>query len=324
MIMKQTFLTLLLTLFISGCIGSSKPKIESWYYTPPRDSTTTLYGVGDGASFKSAKVDALASISNNLSVTLQSSYEKSDQSVRTNQDERTLQEIRQTIKTQAKKISFSKVNIAKEQVVDKRVYLLVSVNRARLYKEHQRKLDVQMQKIERNITASNSLSLLERFIALKHLHDTSSRIIASVALLRVIDSRKDLSAYESTIANYEKAYLKVKGSLKLHVKSSRESQMFKLALQKSLMNMGVKLVQDGADGVIELKFNSKKEKLMGYNIEKCFLHVNLSNDKKSIIASKDYVVVGKSKIDFSQSRHNCVTKFDSRINDEGIFESLGI
>ncbi|MEA2110911.1 MAG: LPP20 family lipoprotein [Campylobacterota bacterium] len=322
--MKQTFLTLLLTLLISGCIGTTKPKIESWYYTPPRDTATTLYGVGDGASFKSAKVDALASISSNLSVTLQSNYEKSDQAVRSDGSERTLQEIRHTIKTQAKKISFSKVDIIKEQVIEKRVYLLVSVNRARLYAEHQRKLDAQMQKIERDITASQSLSSLERFIALKQFHDTSSTLIATVAVLRAINSRRDLSNYENTIAKYEKAYLKSKSSLKLHVKSSRESQMFKLALQKSLMNMGVKLVQDGADGVVELKFNSKKERLMGYNIEKCFLHVKLSNSQKSIIASKDYVVVGKSKIDFSQSHHNCVTKFSTRIDNEGLFESLGI
>jgi hypothetical protein len=321
--MIRQLLLLLFLLLLTGCFGT-KPKVEPWFYTPPRDNSATLYGVGDGASFESAKAEALSAISHHISMTLQSSYEKSDQAIRKDGNEKTLQEIRHHIKTQAKSIRFTKVNVVKEQVLEKRVYLLVSVDRAKLYKEHQRQLDKKLKKIDREIKASSALSPLERFIALKHFDDVSVALYATVALLRAIDSRRQLSVYEHKIAAYDAQYLKAKNSLKLHVKSNRESQMFKLVLQKALMNLGVKLVEKGADGIIEVSSHSKKDKIMGYNIEKCFIHVKMSSAKKSGIASQDYVIVGKSKIDFSQSHHNCVTKFESRISDEGIFKSLGM
>jgi hypothetical protein len=320
--MIRQLLLLLLLLLLTGCFGT-KPKVEPWFYKPPRDTSTTLYGVGDGASFESAKAEALAAISEHISMTLQSSYKKSDQAIRSDGNEKTLQEIRHSITTQAKSIHFKKVNVVKEQLLNKRVYLLVSVDRNRLYRDHQRQLDAKLKKIEREITASHSLSTLEQFIALKHFHDTAAELHGRVALLRAIDSRHKLTPYEQKIAHYQEQYLQAKNSLKLHVKSNRSSQMFKLAVQKIFMQMGVKLVEHHADGIIDVSSHSKKDKIMGYNIEKCFIHVKMSSDKKSSIASQDYVVVGKSKIDFSQSHHNCVTKFESRIRDEGIFKSLG-
>jgi len=314
---------LLLLFFFSGCLAT-EPKIASWYYTPPHDNATTLYGVGEGFDQNAAKTMALSHISHNLSMTLHSSYVKSDQSVRENKRELTLQEVRHTIKTQAKVLNFSDVVTENEQLINGRVYLLVSISRAALYQEQKEKLSEIINGYKRQFKQMSHLSTLEQFIVLKHFHDDASALKSQTELLHAIDSRQDVRAFKQFVTEHESDYLKRKNSLSLALVSDTQSRGFKEVLEHELTLLGVKITKNGSDGVIKLKSHSKKEYLMGYHFEKCFLHVDMIATNKSVIASSDHVISGKSKVDFSQSHHNCVTKFASKVADEGIFKSLGV
>jgi hypothetical protein len=110
----------------------------------------------------------------------------------------------------------------------------------------------------------------------------------------------------------------------VNVQSDAATSTFKEVLEHELGGIGVKISGTASDGTLKISSQSKQEYLLGFYVEKCFLHVNLLDAKNRLIAAKEHIVSGKSKIDFSQSRHNCVAKFAAKVAQEGIFESLGI
>ncbi len=320
--MLRHFLLALLLLLVSGC-STSQPTVASWYHTPPRDTSTTLYGVGEGVDLASAKAMALSQIAHSISMTLESRYDKRDQSIRFNTQEQTLQEIEHHITTQAQTLHVTEVHIDNEQWVSGRLYLLVHIERNKLYAEEQRLLEERLKAHRRRIEQTAAHSALEQFVQLQRFHDDLNELQNRITLLHAIDATRDTSPYRREIETYEDRYEAQKKALRLTIVADEKSRGFKQIIAQKLSALGINVDSSGADGTIVLTLQSKKEQLSGYYIEQCRLHVNCRDADAVGVASRDYVLVGTSRIDFSQSYHDCVQQFALEVTQEGIFKSLG-
>ncbi len=321
--MLQHFLLALFLLALSGC-STPRPAVALWYYAPPHNTPTTLYGVGEGVDLASAKVMALSQIAHGISMTLQSRYDKRDQSIRFNAQEQTLQEIEHHITTQAQTLHFSEVHVDKEQWIAGRLYVLVRMDRATLYAQEQRRLQERLNTFRRRFDQMAVRSSLEQFVQLQQFHDAAESLRNRIALLHAIDATRDTSGYRHIIAQYEDRYAVQKNALHLKVVADAVSRGFERIVRQQLLKVGITVDNVGSDGIIDLTSQSKKEQLAGYNIEQCHLHVKCRDGNAMTVASREYVFVGTSRIDFSQSHHDCVQQFASQVTQEGIFKSLGL
>ncbi len=321
--MRKLVLCCIMLGLFSGCVRHTHT-VGVWYFTPPHNTATTLYGVGEGADYPAAKTMALSNIAHNVRMTLQSRYEKRDQSVRVDGTERTLQEVSHRISTQAEALHFSDVTIEREAVVNGRVYLLVSVERKQLYRDQESALREKLQTYQRQFEQLQTQSNLVQFVLLKHIADRLPELKKRLELLRVLDDQQDVSWYRTWIHQYEKRYEVRRHALHLSMRADASSQGFQEVLKRQLLSLGVNVNQAGRDGEIVVRSHSKREQLLGYYMEKCFLHIGVIDADRTPLASREYVLVGKSSIDFSQSHHNCVEKFTSKVVSTGIFNSLGL
>lgn len=321
--MLHRFLSALLLLLLAGC-STSKPTVASWYHTPPHNTSAILYGVGEGVDLASAKAMALSQIAYAISTTLESRYDKRDQSIRFNANEQTLQEVEHRITTKSPTLHFNTVYIDKEQWVEGRLYVLVHIERERLYAEEQQRLEERLDAYRRRFEHAASRSSLEQFVQLQRFHDDANALNAHIALLHAIDAHRDTSQYRRFIQTYEDRYEAHKSALRLQIVADARSQGFQEIIYQNLVKHGITIDKRGADGTIVVTSKYNKEKLLGYYIEQCYLHVNCRDGDAATVASRDYIFVGKSRIDFSQSHHDCVQQFALKVTNEGIFKSLGL
>ncbi len=320
--MLRYFLLALFLLLLGGC-STSRPAVAPWYHTPPHNTPTTLYGVGEGVDLASAKAMALSHIAHGISMTLESRYDKRDQSIRFNTQEQTLQEVEHHITTQAQTLHVSEVNIDKEQWIAGRLYILVHIERKRLYAEEQRRLNERLDAYRRRFKQATARSSLEQFVQLQRFHDEAQELRSRITLLDAIDAKRDTSEYRRFIDAYEDRYEAQRNALHLKVTSDTASRDFEHLIVQKLSALGITVDKAGADGAVRVTLQSKKEQLSGYYIEQCRLHVNCRDADGVTVASREYVFVGTSRIDFSQSHHDCVQQFALQVTQEGIFKSLG-
>lgn len=60
-------ITLFLSLVLSGCASNGKSGVlAEWVLSPPVDTSSTIYGVGEGMALRGARDDALAVIAGKL------------------------------------------------------------------------------------------------------------------------------------------------------------------------------------------------------------------------------------------------------------------
>jgi len=320
------FKLLLYGMLLLGYAGCSQPKPHraSWYVTPPHHTPTTLYGVGEGADFNAAKTMALAHLAHSLSMTLQSSFTKQEYSMRTNGKEQTLQEQRHRIRTEATLLHFRDVSIEQEQVLNGRIYLLVSVERARLYDAQEAALHETIETYQQQFESLQKQSSLTRFVLLKHINAQLPELKRQLELLKILDPTRDVSGYDTWIERYGRLYETQRHTLHLSLEADAVSTGFKEVFAEQLLALGVHVDASGHDGVIRITSKHKQEKLLGYYMQKCFVRIRVADAKGAPLASREYVLVGTSSIDFSQSHHNCVQQLASKVASEGIFKSLGL
>ena len=328
--MLRRLAALLFIVIFAGCGGGSAPKPQSypqWYLNPPQSNGATLYGVGSGPDLPSAKNEALSAISANLSVTVQSQFKKSDHSIRTNNSEQTLQDVLNTVQADTKALTFSNVNVEQNSVLNDKVLILVSVDRAQLFNDQKHRLDTKTSALKTELKNAEALSSIERFIIFKKVRAEHVGIASGAELLAAIKPGFDNSAYLDFTAANDSQFDSLKHGMKLHIKSDADTKLFVAPVIDALTEEGIKVEQSQSSGksvVIELAASTQQDTLYGYKIEKLRLSATTKTASGKTVASKQHTFSGKSRYDYTQARHQSVAKFKKKIAQDGIFTVLGL
>ena len=161
--MKQTnIINFTLVLFLGflfiSCTGAQKKlksqDIPSWFLSSPAQDKNNLYGTSSAYSLEQAKKQALNNISSYLSIEIQSSTEIQKNSGNGYYNHN----ISQNISTNTKKLQFTNTKIIKDTIINSKYYVLVQVNKNKLFDENKNIL----LNSDKNINNLLFYSLIER------------------------------------------------------------------------------------------------------------------------------------------------------------------
>lgn len=198
---RNILLITIISAFILGC-SASKEKTQnvtlpSWFVNPSAQDAQNLYGTSSAFTLEEAKKQALKNISSYLSLELNSStniqkstsagfYEKN---------------ITQNINSSTKKIQFTNSKIVQNKIIDSKFYVLVQVNKNKLFNENKNILENSDKNITNKINNSKNKSLLERIKTLSSLNQELKDSKDKAYILYAIDDSFDYKSYVSKYQN---------------------------------------------------------------------------------------------------------------------------
>lgn len=121
-------ITLFLSLVLSGCASSKSGALAEWVLSPPVDTSSTIYGVGEGVALRGARDDALAVIAGKLETHVTSDVQT--ETVLT--DGRETSKTRNRVRTTTESLKLSEFRTVKSAQAGNRLFVLLSVDRQTL------------------------------------------------------------------------------------------------------------------------------------------------------------------------------------------------
>ena len=319
----------LLSFFISfiflACGGSSPEPLAypSWYLNPPQNSSSFLYGVGEGKDIATAKASALSSVSASLSTTVSSELKQTQSSHSVNGEESTSRSAISSLKTEVKAMEFSDYQVTQNQVLGNTFLVLVKVSRAQLYKDQKNKLErfaLELQEERNNIKKSAPLKQVMMYD--KTVQKTDK--LKSLALItKTVNSSFNPHVYLEQISQLKTEKEDALNSLRVKVHTSPEAKVFMDAVKEGLNKAGIKSVTSKANTDIYLKSSFLNDEVYGYKISKATLSLSTKADNKTI-ASNTVVLSGKSRYNYTKAKLNSAQVLRKKIKSEGLFTILGI
>lgn len=305
--MKNIILLVVSIFVFTGCGSTAKvpmPKpvvLPQWYINAPSNTVSTLYGVGVAENLKEAKVEALRDMSEKLVVQIKSSFKTTTSSSSFGSYNK---EMKKELQVDAKKITFSnyKVENAVNQGSD--FYVLVSVNRDKLFAQRLKEFTLLDNNI--NIKSKKVESVLEK---IKTINDLKPSIQEAKNLAYILYTVKNSFKYQDFFRKYNNLFMKMeklKNSLKIIVKSNTKNTLYKTHLVSLLNKNGYKIVNKNADVKITIKNRVKNSKAMGWYIAKVSSTIKINTNNKNTNTttintigrssiSKDHILVDSAK-----------------------------
>lgn len=274
-----------------------------WYLNPIQNSSTTLYGAGEGKNLDEASKNALENLSSKLMVTINSTttiFSKSHRDFR----EYTSKITTYDIKSQIEQLSFRNYLVENRSFINSRVVVQVSVLKADLAKNLKDELNILYSEYEfinrQNFDSLNLFLKKEELLFDFYKNINKAQILDSlgydIGFIKKIDSLK--TEVES-----------LKNSISFFVSFDNKSEKFQDIYKDSLTKKGFKITNSKNNTYeISLSSNSSQKSPQGFYIVENILNIKLFDSKKNQIKTKIIELKGASSIDFNSANLNLVQK----------------
>ena len=333
--MKYTLAGLLIgMLFLSGC-GGSGPSVKEQehisgrdFLQAPSDSSEFFYAVGEGEDVSSAKNNALADISSRISVSISSSIDNRLSVSRENGIESTSQDIKTRVKSVAKTIEFSGVNVVQRMEKEESTQVLVKVDREILYQSYLKKLQRLEEKIQ---TQMNEIKRSSLFYQLKLSFQTRKKLLQAeefLLLLEAMNPRFEDKAYRVRFSKVEDSLDKIKKSAVFSIQADKNSASLSTLIKERLSADNIKMSSSKANVQIHLSTTAalKKYKSSNTKIAKMKIVIRTTTIKavneKGVTLSNNVI---KTKAASSISEEEAISQtrqYHKLIDKEGILSFL--
>jgi len=316
----------LVAFFFIGCGGTAKPEVisyPSWYLNPPQNTSSYLYGVGEGSSITLAKASALSSVSESLSLTVSSELKKSEQSIRDNGVESTYTSVATSLRAEAKEMEFSDYSIVQNQQIGTKIILVVKVSRQRLFTDQKAKLELyssalkaQVKSISKNATFKQAYLYQERAV--------KQHKLKSLALLtQTINPSFEINPYILQSREVGNASQNALNKIRVIIKGSAEGMVYIDAVKEGLNKAGIETVTHNANAELYIKNSFQTDTLYGFKIAKATLTLSIKQNKKTI-SSNTIILSGKSQYSYEKAKSNSAQLLRNKIKQDSIFTILGV
>jgi hypothetical protein len=293
---------------------NSSNTIPSWYLKPNSNSDDFLYGVGSGETMSTAKNEALNSMASRLSVSVYSNTTSITKS--TNSGSYSKFNVKK-LQLDVEKIKFNDYQIVKSSVANDNYYVLLSVDRKKLYKQkfdELRELDRKIENIYYRASKQSALENLrmqdEFFTILDKANSKSNNLLAINP-----DFYKEQFSIKYNKMKFD--FSKIKDSLKFGVKSRNFSKPLVAFLTKNDLTV----VNSGANVKFDIIEDIQYSNYNGWKIAKCNLLINVISNGKTL-NSKNISVTGRSTSSNKSAVQNANKSLIKKLNKLDIEELL--
>lgn len=312
---------LVVPFLIIGC-GSAPKNVEqtsipNWYIQAPQ-STTYLYGAGEGYSIDEAKNSALNQIASSLSVTISSNFKKSEGYSSGSAGNSFFKNVKNDVNAEVKKIDFSNVEIVNNKLIEGKYYILVKINKQKLFNTTKEKFQI----LDNQINEQLNLSTTNEYETLRNINKTIPNInqaLAKANVLYALNGSFDLKGYSDKYSSY----LTKKEELlnKITVSVSNPNNQFSQKLIELLNEKNYKIKSDSVVN-IEVSTKPRFSETYGMQVSRVTVNLKVTANNKTIY-SENIEVKG-----ISNTREQALAKasinFKKKVLEIGVEKILGI
>lgn len=319
--MSNKKLLLVVPFLILGCGTAPQLKqqtsLPNWYIQAPQNSSY-LYGSGEGDSIQEAKNNALNQIASSLSVSISSNFQKDEGYSSGSNGSSFFKNVKNNVNAEVKKIDFSDVEIVHNKLISGKYYILVRINKEKLFNSTKEKFLILDNKIKEqlNLNSNNPYEILRN---INKAIPSINQALAKANVLYALNSNFNLKAYSKKYSSY----LTKKEQLlnKITISVSNPNNQFSQKLIELLNEKNYKIK---TNSVVDIKISTKPRFTETYGMKIARVSVNLkviANNK--IVYSANMEVKGISNAN-SQALAKASNAFKQKLSEIGIEKILGI
>jgi len=327
MYIKTLFAFLFITFFSACGASASSANIKasmSWLNSPPSDTSSYFYGVGYGATQKDAKSDALATISAKISVSVASNFSSSVTATRHNGNEDLLENTKNEVVSQSKKIEYTDVKVEESFNDGKQWIVLVEVDRSILSATYERKLNKVDSKLKAEWSVYKDAGLFEKLKISATINRYLKETDTFFPILHAINRNYNDSKYTSSYRDYTKEMRKAKNELVFKIKSDSRSEALASLIRGELSAQNATFNNKTYNVQISISTKAKMRKVRSTNAQFANLTIAL---RKTVIKAIDrdgnivsntvYKTKEGSSINFEDAIAK-TAKYEKMIQNKGI------
>lgn len=314
---------LLSVVLLVACSGLRfEMPVPDWVLNPPKDSTEWLWGVGDGDDLESARQAALRDIASRLRVSISGSME-SQMTVFNQTVDRAA---RNRISEVVQKTEFTNVSLEKTALARGERYALVKVDRQAFIRETRVKFDSYNQKITDAIRNLNSRTALEQFMVMRRAQPEIENAIAAAQLLRVVNTTGfDLENALSGLEALQKKAMTSANQLEFSLQYKAADADIAQVLTTYLNSNGVRISAPNATPLlISIQATGREQMLFGNRNLRLQVILNVKDERKRNVASREFLANGNSLNTFEAARDNAMHELARMMNEAGLTGTLGL
>lgn len=320
--MNKFFAAFFAALLLAACAGGAPSNAPSWYFSPKQNTSSNLYGVAEGYTLEEATKYALADAAARLMVSISGESTL----IREEDNNGSNEEMRQKVRQNIEKISFSNFTVSRSQQVEKQLYVEVQIEREPFIREQKERVDFLNKKISNLEKDTNSSNPIQRRNALVKILDLGKELELRSRILAGANEGGNVSEVLSRLANFESQLNKISDKIEFffEINSPKEiAQTIRSRLNKEQLKIASTRSSSQNQIVIRIKSSSRSSRIYEAFMTKLEIDFeNLSDGK--ILASNSVEVTGSSTISERESYLAAVKSFDEEIEKRGILKIIGI
>jgi hypothetical protein len=325
---RYFFITLLLILsiFFIGCNSSNTPivlvkehkvqNLPSWYLSAPNNNQDFLYGIGAALTLSQAKNEALNSLASRLFISISSNTH----SIKSSDSFENYSSINnQEIFLEVEKIDLLNSKIEKSIKVNDEYFVLLSIDRKKLFKEYFFKLDIIDRKISQFYDKAINLSNIFTISYSKEILDLIDEALLLTKKLSVINEDFNKSQYDLKYNKIKFDLLNLRKNIKLKIKSNHFLKSFKSYISKN----NILLSNENFDAIASSFENINYSKYNNWFIAKCNISVEILVNAE-VLSTNNFTIIGRSTHSNFQALENAKKSLEKKLLNIDINNFLGI
>jgi hypothetical protein len=322
--MNKKLINLVFCLILFSCNKNIKDNqnTPSWYVNPKQNNHENLYGVSEGFTIEEATKFALADLASRLIVSISSESTM----LREENQNSTNEEIRQKIKQDIEKITFTNFRISRSEKSGQKFYVEVEINKKNFLNEQKDRLEIIEKKINDLDKNSNS-NPIQRRNALIKINQYCKELEIKAMILKGGNISINLKEKLIFIAKFQSELDRASDDLEFFIDNKSNNQIadvIKNSLNKEKIKTSTKYSQDKANQIkLTIKSSIEENKIFESYITKIRIKFE-NNIKEKIVASNSIEVTGSSIISYKESYNSAITSLQQKIDNDGIMQTIGI
>jgi len=290
--------------------------IPDWFYAPPK-SDKYFYGAGEGTSVEEAKNGALNFIAGEIQTAVSSTFTKNESFSNSNGNSTFYKNVSNQIRAKVKQINFTNIEIMKTLKVDNKIYILVRINKQKLFNSLKTQFETLDSQITSEVNTAKKYSLLDQLITYNKLTPKIADAMSQLNILNTLNPNFDIKPYVQKYNNYIAQKTELLHKITFSVSPN---DLFTQKLIEVLNNQNYKISKH-SDIKIKLQKQVRKSTTMGMAIVRVTVNIKV-NAKGKTLKSTSIEVKGISNT-HSQALAKAAIDFKQKLQKLGINKLLG-
>ena len=290
--------------------------IPNWFYSPPK-SDKYFYGAGEGRNVIESKNGALNFIAGEIQTSISSSFSKSESFTNNNGNKDFYKSVKNKLRAEVKQINFTNIEIVKTVKVGNLIYVLVRVDKQKLFNSLKTKFETLDNKIDTEIKTSQKYSLLDQLITINKTIPEIQKAISLATILNTLNSNFDASKYTQKYNSYVSKRVEILHKLTFSVNSN---DLFGQKLVEVLNEQGYKISNNSN---IQIKVNKQIRNSVTYGMHIARVTVNLQVIANNKVLNSNSIECKGISNTTSQAIAKAANNFKQKVEKLGINKLLG-